>query len=227
MELVAETRNKFGKAVQSLRREGLIHAELYGHGTENLHLSVRAKDFDKVFRQAGENTLVDVVIAGTKRPAVIHDIACDPVTDEVLAVDFYQVRLDERMKVKVPIAFVGEAPAVKDKGGVLVKAMQEIEIECFPVNIPHAINADLTAIADIGGSLYVKDLRVGADVKILVSPETVIATVKEKAAKEEIAPAPAPDVESVKVETEEKKADRQAKKEAASPEASKAEAPKT
>ncbi len=213
VQITAETRNTFGKATKGLRGQGLIPAELYGHGTENLHLTVPAKEFIKVFRSAGESTLVDLVVSGKKWPVLIHDIAVDPATEDILSVDFYQVRLDERIKVKVPIHFTGEAAAVKEKGGILVKAMQEIEVEAFPANIPHSIQVDLGKIADIGVSIYVKDIVVPNEVKVLVNLETVVATVTEKAAEEEVAVA-APSVESVKVETEEKKAERAAKKEA-------------
>lgn len=214
MELMVQERTTFGRAVKFLRRKGFIPAELYGAGTENLHLSVPARDFEKVFRAAGENTLVDIVVGGKRRQVVIHEISRNPVTDEVLSVDFYQVRLDEKMKVKVPIVFTGEAPAVKEKGGVLVKAMHEVEIECLPANIPHSIEVELSGLTSIGACLYVRDFLVGPEVTLHVSPEAVIATVKEKAA-EEIPAAPEVNVESVKVETEEKKAERAAKKEAA------------
>jgi len=214
MELSVQKRDKFGKAVKTLRQQGLIPAELYGRGLENLHLSVPAKEFSKVFKQAGESTLINIVLGSgadaERRPAMIHALALDPVSDEILNIDFYQVRLDERIKVKVPLNFGGEAPAVKDKGGILVKAMHEIEVESLPGNIPHTLNVNLSSLEEIGASVYVKDLSVSAGVKFLVSLETVIATVKEKAAEEVITPEVA--VESVKVETEEKKAERLAKK---------------
>ena len=213
MEITAEPRNSFGKTVRVLRGKGMIPAELYGHGTENLHLTVPKKEFVKVFRAAGENTLIDLLVSGKKHPVMIHDIAMDPISENILSIDFYQVRLDEAIKVKVPVHFIGEAPAVKEKGGVLVKAMQEIEVEALPTSIPHAIEVELKPLTEIGSSIYVKDVVALKGVKVLVSPEIVVVTVTEKAAEEEI-PVVAPSVESVKVETEEKKAERAAKKEA-------------
>ena len=237
MELTVQNRKKFGKATKTLRRQGLIPAELYGHGVENLHLNMSAKEFQKVFKQAGESTLINLVLGGEQRPAMIHDINVDPITDEVLSVDFYQVRLDERIKVKVPLNFIGDSPAVKDKGGVLVKAVQELEVEALPGNLPHSLDVDISLIQDIGGNIHVKDIKLGGDVKILANDVTVVAAVIEKVSEEAVAAAPEVTVESVKVETEEKKVERQAKK-AASPEASlasseresappKAEKPKT
>lgn len=219
MELTVQKREKFGKAVKALRREGLIPAELYGHGLENLHLSVPAKEFNKVFREAGESTLINIVLGSDRRPAMIHDIARDPVSDEILNIDFHQVRLDERIKVKVPVNFTGDPPAVREKGGVLIKAMHEIEVEALPGNIPPALEAPLGKLTELNQSLYVKDLNTPEGIKLVVNPETVMATVKEKIVEEVVAAAPEATVESVKVEAEEKKAERAAKKEMAGGEA--------
>jgi len=210
MDLIVQTREKVGKGVKSLRREGLIPAELYGHGVTNVHLAVPAKEFSKVFKQAGENMVINVVLEKEKRPAMIHDVTFNPVTDEIMSIDFYEVRLDELIKVKVPLNFLGAAPAVKE-GGILVKAMQEIEVEALPGNIPHTLDVNLNGLSGIGQSIHVKDLGLPAGVKFLVNPETVIVTVKEKAVEEVVAPEVT--VESVKVETEEKKAERLTKKE--------------
>lgn len=213
MELTVQKREKFGKQVNTLRGQGLIPAELYGHGIENIHLAVPAKDFQKIFKQAGESTLLNIVIGSDKRPAMIHDISRDPVTEEITSVDFYQVRLDEKIKVKVPLNFAGEAPAIKEKGGLLVKSMHEIEVEALPGSIPHAIDVDISVIKEIGQSVRVNDLKFPSGVKAHVAAETVVATVTEKPTEEEItAPAAEASVESVKVETEEKKVERAAKK---------------
>lgn len=213
MDLAVQKRGKFGKAAKALRREGLIPAELYGHGLENIHLSVSAKDFHKVFKSAGESAIVNIVMEHERRPVLIHDVALHPVTEQVLNIDFYQVRLDERIKVKIPLNFTGEAPGVKDKGGVLVKSVHEVEVEALPGGIPPALQVPLEALTDIGSSVHMKDVKIPAGVKVFISPETVIATIKEKI-EEEAAPAAEVTVESVKVETEEKKVERAAKKEA-------------
>ncbi len=211
MELAAEKREILGRQVRALRAQGLIPAELYGHGLENKHLSVSAKDFLKILKEAGENTVVTVAVGKEKLPTLIHDVMRDPVSDEILNVDFYQVRLDEKIRTKIPVEFIGEAPAVKEKEGILVKSLQEIEVEALPGDLPHDIKVDISALADIDQSIYVKDLPVSANVRIVVDPETVVATVTAKAAEEEVPVAPIT-VDQVVVETEEKKAEREAKK---------------
>lgn len=211
MELAVQTREKFGKTVKALRTQGFIPAELYGHGVENLHLTVSEKEFVKVFKEAGENTVIQLLIDSEKRPALVHDIQRDYVDDSVIHVDFYQVRMDEKLNVRVPIEFVGDAPAVKEKAGILNRSMTEIEVEALPSNLPHHFTVSLDGLTDLNQSIYVKDIEVPKDVGVLVDPETVVVTVTPPLKEEEVAPSPV-DVSQVKVETEEKKAEREQEK---------------
>lgn len=216
MDLVAEKREVFGRAVRQIRTQGLIPAELYGHGLPNLHLSIPSKDFLKVLKEAGENTVVTVVVGSEKFPALIYDVARHPVSDEIMSVDLYQVRMDEKIKAAVPLEFTGEAPVVKEAAGVLVKSMHEVEVEALPADLPREIAVDLGGLTEIGQSIYVKDLSVPAGAKIAVDPETVVVSVTEKTSEEEEKAAQeaaaAVGVEQVVAETEEKKAEREAKK---------------
>ena len=206
MDLAVETREKFGKAVKALGREGFIPAELYGHGIANLHLSVKRRDFEKVFRDAGESTVIHLVVGSEKRPALVHDIQKNYLTDEIIHIDFYQVRMDEKIKTHVPLEFIGESPAVKERGGILNKTFSEIEIEALPGDLPHHLEVDLSRLRDLNESIYVKDLEIPRNVKVLVEPETVLVTVAPPV-EEEVIEAPA-DVTAVKVEAEEKVAER-------------------
>src|SRR5690348_6513512 len=114
MELTATTREKLGKGLRALRREGFIPAELYGHGISNEHLSVPAKEFSKVFKAAGATTIVNLIIGKEKKPALIHDVQRDYLSGEVAHIDFHQVRMDEVITAKVPLEFVGESKAVRE-----------------------------------------------------------------------------------------------------------------
>ncbi len=213
MDLSVQTREKFGKAVKALRREGLIPAELYGHGASNLHLSVPSREFAKVFKEAGTNTLVNLLVEGKKQPVLIHEVDRDYLTDEVAHIDFYQVRMDEKIKAKIPLEFVGESPAVKEKAAILNKAMTEIEVEALPADLPHRLSADLSKLLDLNQSVYVRDIAVPKGVEVLVDPETVVVTATPPAAEEKKVEEVPVDVSAVKVETEEKKAERSAEKE--------------
>lgn len=227
MELVLQKRHKFGKAARGLRREGLIPAELYGHGVENLHLAVGVKDFSKVFAVSGENMVVTLVVGSEKRPVLIHEVDRDYLGGDIRHVDFYQVKLDEKIRAKVPLEFDGDAPAVKAFGGILNKNMDEIEVEALPNELPHRLHVSLAGLDALGKSVYVKNLMVPGGAKILIDPETVIATVTEPRKEEEVV-APPVDVSAVKVESEEKKAERasaKAEKGSGEPAAAPAEKP--
>jgi len=207
MELIAQKRDIFGKAVSRLRNSGLIPAELYGHGVENIHLNLPKKEFSEVFKNAGENEIVNLVIDNKKIPVLIHEREINPLTDEVIHVDLYQIKMAEKITVNVPLEFINDAPAIKEKDGVLVKTMHELKIEALPANLPHSIKVDLSPLNDIGKSIYVGDLPIPKDVKVLIEAKTAVATITEKA-KEEII-VEQPKVEEIKTDAEEKRAKEQ------------------
>lgn len=214
MNLIVETREKVGGGtVVAVRRRGLIPGEVYGHGFGNIHIAVSAKEFAKALKAAGETTIINLQMDGDAIPTLIHDITHDPLSGNIAHVDFYRVRMDEKITAKVPIEYCGQSPAVK-AGGVLVKAIHEIEVEALPHNIPRHFQVDLSRIMEIGESLYVKDV-IEANMKhggiIIVAPNTVIATVIAPRAEEEQAP-PVISIEDTKVETDEKKAQREKEK---------------
>lgn len=211
MDLKVQKRDKFGSQVAALRASGLIPAELYGHGIQNVHISVPVKDFRIAYKEVGENRLLNLVVDKETRPVLIQEVTKDPLTDELLSVDFYQVKMDEEIQTTVPIRFVGEAPAVKNLGGVLVKAMDEVKIKALPANIPAEITVDLSGLAELRQSIYVKDIAQSSKFKVMVDAANVIVTVSEQREEEE-APVAAPAIDQVVVEAEEKKAARDAAK---------------
>lgn len=204
MDLTVKTRELLGRGVKSLRSEGLIPAELYGHNVANRHLSVPAKEFSKIFKEAGESVIINLLVDNGKIPVLVHEVVSDPISDAVTHIDFYQVNMNEAITTSVPLEFVGQSLAIKEKKGVLIKAMQEIEIEALPGNLPSKIEVNIGLLNDIGQSLYIKDLKALEGVKFLVDDSTVVATITEQAKEEEIPVGPA-SVEEVKVEGEEKK----------------------
>lgn len=202
MELKAEKREILGSKVHTLRTAGLIPAVVYGQGSENEHLTVNAKEFAKVLKEAGESTVVTLVTEKGKTPVLIHDVNIDPISDAIMHVDFYVVNMKEEIETEVAFEFVGEPMAVKAHGGVLVKSMQSIEVRALPADLPHNIEVDLSVLENIHDSIRVEDLRVNGKVKLLAEPDAVVATVIEQEVEEEAAPMTVADV---KVEGEEKK----------------------
>lgn len=190
MELQTKTRILFGKKVRQLRNAGLIPAEVFGHGIKNEHVSVSAKDFSKVFREAGENTIIDLINEkGEKILVIVSDVAFNHMKGAILSVDFHHVRMDEKILAKVPIEFVGDAPATK-KGMILIKVLKEIEVEALPNKIPHRFEVDISGLSEPGQDIFVKDLKVAPDVRILAHGDSTIITTAETAKEMEEIPAP-------------------------------------
>jgi large subunit ribosomal protein L25 len=213
MDLTVASREILGKKVKALRKEGLIPAEIYGHGQNNVHITVTRKEFAKAYKEAGSTTVVTLLLDKKKVPVIIHDVTIHPVLDDVTHVDFYQVKMDEKITTMIPLEFVGESPAIKEKGAIINKAMSEIEVEALPGDLPHSIKIDLSVLKDIDESIYVKDIPHPKGVEFLVEEDTAVASATEPAPEEEVAaPAETVDVSAVKVETEEKRAERQAEK---------------
>ena len=206
MDIQVQKRDTFGKKVRILRNQGLVPAELYGHKIENVHLAVPVKDFAKIYKEAGESTVINLVLDNKKIPSLIYYVDMDPIANAFSHIDFYAVKMDEKIRTEVPLMFVGESPAVKG-GGILVKSMHEIEIEALPGDLPPHFDVDLSKLAEIHNSIYVKDLEISDKVKVLVDLETPVATVIEQA-KEEVEAKPV-SVEEVKVEGEEKKKEKE------------------
>lgn len=212
MDLAVKTRDVLGKKVKALRREGFIPAELYGHGFKNIHLALPAKEFGKVLKEAGATSVVTLVLGKETKSAMIHEVARDAVTSEIIHVDLHQVRMDELVKAHVPLEFVGEAPAIKAFSAVINKSMSEIEVEAFPQDLPHNITVDISVLDELDKTIYVKDLARPKGVAFLIDVETAVATATPPAPEEVAAPVETVDVSAVKVETEEKKAERDAGK---------------
>jgi large subunit ribosomal protein L25 len=211
MDLAVKERSSFGKKVNALRREGFIPAELYGHGVKNVHLSVSVKDFAKIYASAGENTVITLAVGGEKLPAIIHHVERHYISGAPAHVDFYQVNMKEKITAYVPIEFTGESPAVREKGAVINRSMDEIEVEALPNDLPHQLTVDLSALDDIDKTIYVRDIPTPKGVTFLVEGDTAVATAAAPRVEEETA-APAADVSAVKVEAEEKVAERSAGK---------------
>lgn len=202
MELSAQTRTIFGKHVKRLRREGFIPAEIYGRGATNRHISVPLKTFSRVYKDAGENTMVTLVVDDAHRvPVLIADVSRHPITQTFLAIDFREVKQDEKVEVAVPLRFIGEAPAVKN-GLFVMTTLSEVEVEALPHHLPRQYEISLVPFETAGQSFAVKDLPELTGVRILTPIHTIIVTVVEKMKEETpIASPVSPETPATVVET--------------------------
>lgn len=176
MELAVAKRDS-AKKPNTLRAEGFLPAVVYGRSEKSTPISVEQKAFEKVFRAAGESTVITLTgLDGTKQ-ALIQDVEVHPVSGAPLHADFYAIEKGQTVTVSVPLEFDGVAPAVKDLGGILTKVMHELEIECDPTELPHAIHVDVTKLATLEDQIKVSDLSLPKSAKISVDADEVVAMI--------------------------------------------------
>lgn len=213
LELLAKIRSELGRQANKVRKQGFIPAVLYGLKVKNLNLSVKADDFEKIYQAAGESTLIKLKIdegeSKKERVVLIHDVARDPVSDRLIHIDFNQIKMDQVITVEVPLVFIGESDAVKSQGGVLIKSIQDVEIEALPQDLIHEIKVDISVLKTFDNNIYLKDLQIPEKVKLTAEPEEVVASVIPPRSEEELEKleeAPIEEVEEIedaKVEKEE------------------------
>ncbi len=190
----------------STRKHGKIPAVVYGHGVKNISIEVDEKEFKKVFHEAGESSLIELVLEKEKKPVLVHDLQKDPVSDKIIHIDFLQPSLKEEVEVMIPLVFLGVAPAEKDLGGTLVKNMLEIEVKALPQNLPHEIKVNVGSLATFENHILVKDLQLPEGVTVLKKPDEIVASVlPPQKVEEELAEEIKEEVENVEKVVKEKK----------------------
>jgi len=211
LELSVKLRQETGRKNNKIRKQGLIPAILYGRKVKNLLLSVKEHDFEEIYKEAGESTLVKLNLASDEkkdRVILIHDITRDVVSNKIIHIDFYQVKMDEPITAEIPLVFTGKSLAIEREDGVLIKSIQEVEIKALPQDLPHDIEVNISSLKTFDDNIYIKDLKIPDKVEITIDPEEVVASVippRTKAELEELEKAPVEDVE--KIEEEKKETD--------------------
>lgn len=199
ISLNASVRNESGKGVaRSLRRSGRIPAVLCGKGVSTSLSLDPAKVRKLIMLGHAESTLIDLKLEGaadkSDKIAILRDYQKDPVTGELLHVDFFEVSMDEKIRVTVPIELTGKTPLGVVEGGLLQLVSREVEIECLPSMIPDNILADASALG-VGASLHVRDLSLPEGIRFVTEPEHVILNIAAPVSQEkmqELLTAPAP-----------------------------------
>ena len=161
-----------------LRKAGLIPAVFYGKKETSTPIVMKEADFNKVWKEAGESTVVVLDVEGVdKVEALIHDVSFDPVTDKTTHVDFYAFEKGKKIEVPVELEFIGIAPAIRDLGGILVKVLHELNVQAVPSQLPHGLTVDIGALVTFDSVIKAKDLVLPEGVELVDDSEEVIASI--------------------------------------------------
>lgn len=195
VKIKVEPRTILGKKVKTLRKQGVLPANLFGKDFKSKAVQVQEKEFLRAFKKAGETGIVEVSLKDQVYPVLIHNVQKNPVSGSLLHVDFHKVNLKEKVTTHVPLKLLGEAPAEKSGIGLVLQTVNELEIESLPADIPHEFEIDISNLTEVGQTIHVKDLKVDRDkVEIKNDPEEVIVSVQTAEMKEEpeqvVIPAP-------------------------------------
>jgi len=185
--LKAKKRKILGKKVKKLRKENKIPAVVYGHGIKSQTIEVEKLPFEKVFQEAGESGLIDLII--DNKPAIkvlIHDVQFDPLTGKISHLDFFQIREQEKVTVEVELRLTGESLAVKEKGGILIHHLPKIKIECLPKDLIYEIEVDVSSLRDFNDLIRVKDIQSLPGITYLHGSEEVVVSISAPKVEEEV-----------------------------------------
>jgi ribosomal protein L25, Ctc-form len=181
--LHAERREGTGKsAVRKLRTQGLVPAIVYAKHESPVQVMTNRRELVKLLHQQGDKVLIDLNVksgdATDNKTVIIKEIQYDTIREDILHVDFQQIKLTEKIRVHVPLQTKGdaEAPGVKE-GGILEHILRELDIECLPADLPREILVDVSGL-QISESIHVKDLHAPEGVTILTDPEQIAVLIK-------------------------------------------------
>ncbi len=189
--LTVQKRTLTGRKVKQLRRDGHIPANLFGKKIASQSVQVGLIPFQKVYEAAGETGIIDLQVEGESKihPVLISQVQSNPVTNQPVHVDFRQVILTEKVKATIPVELIGEAPAVKEKGAVVIASVQELEVEALPADLPSVIEVDISVLTDVDQSILLKDVKMDRSIITLSAPEdTTIVTSAAQATEPEPEP---------------------------------------
>jgi large subunit ribosomal protein L25 len=213
LELEVTRREITGKASKRLRKAGIIPANIFGHQEASQAIQLDALVFERLRRSHGAKGIISLRLPDSAgvQTALIRHIQRDPRTGKIIHVDFFRVSTNERLNVKISLHFVGESPAVKNEGGVLLHLMDTLEVECMAGDIPEFLEIDVTPLDEIDAILHAEDVKLPANFTLITDPKEgvakIAATRAEKAEEaeeaKEAAEAPTPAVETAQESSEE------------------------
>jgi large subunit ribosomal protein L25 len=181
----AEKRTVIGKQVKALRREGKLPAVIYGYGIDPISIVLDQRSASRLLAKASSSTLVTIELAGVQYPTLVREKQLDFIRNSLIHVDFMAVSMTEKITASVGVHIVGEAPAVKEFGAILVTGLTELEVECLATDLPERFTVDVSGLTEISSGVYVKDVVAPPNVEILDDPEEMIVVATAAAIEEE------------------------------------------
>lgn len=187
LALTLSPREITGKKVKLLRREGLVPVHMYGSEIQDMPLQVNSMELRKILIQAGANVPVNVTVDGVDMDNVcfIREVQLHPVSEEILHVDFLRVDVTQTITADVPIVLKGSSPAVEDMSGVLIQAVNTINVEALPLTMPESIEVDISVIEDFDTTLRVSDIPSIQDATINTNADQLVVSVVPPRVEEE------------------------------------------
>jgi len=181
MELDAQRRTIVGKKVRRLRRQGLIPAVVYGFGFDKPQsITLVSREIERAYVQMGKSAIIRLTVEGSPvRSVLIHDVQFDHTHRYVTHVDFLAPNMNEVLTVGVPLALVGDAPAVRNGDGILVQDLTEVQVSALPDQIPAALTLDVSHMTEISAQITAGDIELPAGVTLITPAEDVIVTVSQ------------------------------------------------
>lgn len=198
LTLKAEIRDTNIQA-DDVRKAGMIPAVFYGKKEASTPISISKIDFMKVWKEAGESTVVTLETPDGSKESLIHEVDIDPISGTPRHADFYVFEKGHKVEVELPIEFDGISPAVKDLGGTLVKVLHALKVEALPKDLPHNITIDISGLANFGDQILAQNISLPKGVELKANPEEVVATVSAPREEKEEEAAPV-DLSSIEVE---------------------------
>ena len=182
--LIAEPRTIVGRKVKQVRALGKIPATVYGKNVKSVSVTVDSDAFTKVYAAAGETGLVELTVGKEMRPVLVHTLQKDPVSNQLLHIEFHQVDLKEKVHAKVPIELMGDAPAVIGKLGVLLTLLDEVDVEALPMDLPEKLTVDVSILKEVNQEVKVGELTIPTGVTILTDKDQSVVRVGALISKE-------------------------------------------
>ncbi len=190
-----------GSTPDIIRAKGFVPAVFYGKKDASTAIEVKEVDLIKIWKQAGESSVVTLKDESGSHDSLIHEVQRDAVSGRIIHADFYILEKGKKVTVKVPLVFEGVSMAIKALGGTLVKVAHELEIEAQPADLPHDLPVDISILETFDNQIHARDIKLPKGVTLVGGEDEVIALATPPREEKEEAPA---EIDLSKIEVEKK-----------------------